>query len=63
MVHERIKKVIDLIIDLAEECANDPWEFEYHENTDLLEIVKKECSDDIKNAYSIVDKMERQSAF
>jgi len=60
--HEESKKVIDLIINLAEECANDPWVFEYSENEDLLEVIKSNYNDDIKNAYSIVDKMERQSA-
>ena len=60
--HEESKKVIDLIINLAEECANDPWEFEYHENETLLEAINSNFKDDIKNAYSIVDKMDRQSA-
>jgi len=60
--HEESKKVIDLIINLAEECANDPWEFEYHENETLLENINSNFKDDIKNAYSIVDKMDRQSA-
>ena len=60
--HEESKKVIDLIINLAEECANDPWEFEYNENEDLLKVIKSEYNNDIKNAYSIVDKMDRQSA-
>mgnify|MGYP005991401693 FL=1 len=60
--HDESKKVIDLIINLAEECANDPWEFEYHENETLLEDINSNFKDDIKNAYSIVDKMDRQSA-
>ncbi len=60
--HEESKKVIDLIINLAEECANDPWEFEYHENETLLEAINSNFKDDIKDAYSIVDKMDRQSA-
>ena len=60
--HEESKKVIDLIINLAEECANDPWEFEYHENETLLEDINSNFKDNIKNAYSIVDKMDRQSA-
>ena len=60
--HEESKKVIDLIINLAEECANDPWKFEYHENKSLLDAINSNFKDDIKNAYSIVDKMDRQSA-
>ena len=60
--HEESKKVIDLIINLAEECAKDPWEFEYHENETLQENINSNFKDDIKNDYSIVDKMDRQSA-
>ena len=60
--HEESKKIIELIINLAEECAKEPWEFEYIENTELLSIVKSECSDDIKKSYSITNKMERQDA-
>ena len=60
--HEESKKVIDLIINLAEECAKEPWEFEYIENTELLSLVKKECSEDIKTSYSITDKMKRQQS-
>ncbi|MDC1366174.1 polyribonucleotide nucleotidyltransferase [Pelagibacterales bacterium] len=60
--HKEMQPVIDMIIDLAEECAKEPWQFEYVENTDLKEIVKKECSDDIAMAYALTDKMERHSA-
>ena len=60
--HKEMQPVIDMIIDLAEECAKEPWQFEYVENTDLKEIVKKECSDDIAKAYTLTDKMERHSA-
>ena len=60
--HEAMKPVIDMIIDLAEECAKEPWEFEYIENTELKEIVKSECSDDIAKAYALTDKMERHAA-
>jgi polyribonucleotide nucleotidyltransferase len=60
--HEESKKVIDLIINLAEECAKEPWEFEYVENSDLLSLVKSECSKDIKKSYAITDKMKRQDS-
>jgi len=60
--HEESKKVIELIINLAEECAKEPWEFEYIENSDLLSLVKNQCSDDIKTSYAITDKMKRQEA-
>jgi polyribonucleotide nucleotidyltransferase len=60
--HEESKKVIELIINLAEECAKEPWEFEYVENSDLLSLVKNQCSDDIKKSYAITDKVKRQEA-
>ncbi|MDB4220109.1 polyribonucleotide nucleotidyltransferase [Pelagibacterales bacterium] len=60
--HKEMQPVIDMIIDLAEECAKEPWQFEYVENTELKEIVKKECSDDIAKAYALTDKMERHAA-
>ena len=60
--HKEMQPVIDMIIDLAEECAKEPWQFEYVENTELKEIVKKECSDGIAKAYALTDKMERHAA-
>ena len=60
--HESMQEVIKVIINLAEECAKDPWEFEYVENTDLLNSLKEEHSEDIKKSYSIVDKMERHNS-
>ena len=60
--HESMQEVIKVIINLAEECAKDPWKFEYVENTDLLSSLKEEYSEDIKKSYSIVDKMERHNS-
>ena len=60
--HESIQEVIKTIINLAEECANDPWEFEYSINDILFKEIKDTCESDIKNSYSIVDKMERHQS-
>ena len=60
--HESMQEVIKVIINLAEECAKDPWKFEYIENTDLLNSLKEEYSEDIKKSYFIVDKMERHNS-
>jgi len=60
--HESIQEVIKTIINLAEECANDPWEFEYSINDTLFKEIKDTCESDIKNSYSIVDKMERHQS-
>ena len=60
--HESMQEVIKVIINLAEECAKDPWEFEHNENVDLLNSIKEEYSEGIKKSYSIVDKMERHNS-
>jgi len=60
--HESMQEVIKIIINLAEECANDPWEFSHTINESLLDEIKKSCEDKIAKSYSIVDKMERQSS-
>ena len=60
--HESIQEVIKVIINLAEECAKDPWKFEYVENNDLLNSLREEYSEDIKISYSKVDKMERHNS-
>ena len=60
--HESMQEVIKIIINLAEECANDPWEFSHTINESLLDEIKKMCEDKIAKSYSIVDKMERQSS-
>ncbi len=60
--HESMQEVIKIIINLAEECANDPWEFSHSINESLLDEIKKTCEDKIAKSYSIVDKMERQNS-
>tara|TARA_B100000902_G_C27318533_1_gene922806 strand:- start:3382 stop:5451 length:2070 start_codon:yes stop_codon:yes gene_type:complete len=60
--HESMQEVIKIIINLAEECANDPWEFSHKINESLLDEIKKTCEDKIAKSYSIVDKMERQNS-
>ena len=60
--HKSMQEVIKLIINLAEECAKDPWEFEYNINEELMNELKNEYEDQIKNSYSIVDKIERQNS-
>ncbi len=60
--HESMQDVIKIIINLAEECANDPWDFSHTINESLLDEIKKACEDKIAKGYSIVDKMERQNA-
>lgn len=60
--HENIQPVIDLIIDLAEDCAKEPFEFEAPDYSDLYEAVKAAGEEQMRAAYAITDKQERTSA-
>lgn len=61
--HEEIKKVVNLIIDLAEQAAKEPWELVA---TDGDKAVKEEIrglvGDEIAAAYKLTDKGERSNA-
>ncbi len=61
--HDEIKKVVNLIIDLAEQAAKEPWELATSEgNSDLKEEIRGLIGDDIAAAYKITDKSERSNA-
>ena len=60
--HEQIQPVIDLIIDLAEESAKEPFDFTPPDYSDLYEAVKAAGEDEMRKAYAITDKQERVAA-
>ncbi len=60
--HEQIQPVIDLIIDLAEEAAKEPFDFQAPDYSDLYEAVKSAGEDAMRSAYAITDKQERTAA-
>ncbi|MFA8384987.1 MAG: polyribonucleotide nucleotidyltransferase [Pelagibaca sp.] len=60
--HEQIQPVIDLIIDLAEDAAKEPFDFQPPDYSILYADVKKHGEDKIRAAYAITDKQERTSA-
>ncbi len=60
--HEQIQPVIDLIIDLAEDCANDPFDFQAPDYSDLYAAVKAAGEDAMRDAFAITDKQERTAA-
>ncbi|GGB89683.1 polyribonucleotide nucleotidyltransferase [Marivita lacus] len=60
--HEQIQPVIDLIIDLAEDAAKEPFDFQPPDYSILYADVKKHGEDKIRAAYAIADKQERTSA-
>ena len=61
--HEQMQPVIDMIIALAEECAKEPWVLPAP--APELQIVHdkfmKDFGDDLRAAYKITDKLERQN--
>ena len=62
--HKAYQSVINGIIDLAEMCAKDMWDIkETPKEIKKLEAdIKAKFSKDVEKAYSITDKLERQSA-
>ena len=60
--HDSIQPVIDLIIDLAEDAAKEPFDFQPADYSDLFAAVKAEGEDKIRAAYAITDKQERTTA-
>ncbi|MEX1235795.1 MAG: polyribonucleotide nucleotidyltransferase [Roseovarius sp.] len=60
--HEQIQPVIDLIIDLAEASAKEPFDFQPADYSELYAAVKAAGEDKIRAAYAITDKQERTTA-
>ncbi|MBO6895883.1 MAG: polyribonucleotide nucleotidyltransferase [Shimia sp.] len=60
--HDSIQPVIDLIIDLAEESAKEPFDFQAPDYADLFAAVKAAGEDQMRAAFAITDKQERTAA-
>ena len=60
--HEQIQPVIDLIISLAEEAANEPFDYQPADISDIYAAVKAAGEDKLRAAYAISDKQERVDA-
>ncbi|MCR9114545.1 MAG: polyribonucleotide nucleotidyltransferase [Rhodobacteraceae bacterium] len=60
--HEQIQPVIDLIIDLAEDSAKEPFDYQPADISELFEAVKAAGEDKLREAYAIQDKQERTTA-
>ena len=60
--HAQIQPVIDLIIDLAEDCAKEPFDFQPEDYSELYATVKSAGEDKMRAAYVITDKQERTGA-
>ena len=60
--HKAIQPVIDLIIDLAEDAAKEPFDFTPADYSALSSAVKAAGEDKMRAAYAITDKQERTAA-
>jgi polyribonucleotide nucleotidyltransferase len=60
--HDEIKKVVNLIIDLAEKAAKDPWDVAVSDNSAIKDELKKLIGKDIAAAYKLTDKSARSNA-
>ncbi|WP_254655266.1 polyribonucleotide nucleotidyltransferase, partial [Roseobacter sp. GAI101] len=60
--HEQIQPVIDLIIDLAEDTAKEPFDFQPVDYSDLSAAVKAAGETEMRAAFAISDKQERTAA-
>jgi len=60
--HEQIKPVCDLIVEFAEECAKEPYDFTPPDYSDLYATVKAAGEEQMRAAFAIRDKQERTHA-
>jgi polyribonucleotide nucleotidyltransferase len=60
--HEQMQPVLDLIIDLAEDAAKEPMDFQAPDYSALLARVSELGEQKMRDAYAITDKQERTHA-
>ena len=60
--HAQFQPVIDLIIDLAEDAAKEPFHFEAPDYADLYQAIKAAGDADMRAAFALSDKQERTAA-
>jgi len=59
--HESCEPVIDMIVELAEKAAKEPWDFQSPDHSDAIKAVKKVAEKGIKAAYKLKGKEERSA--
>ena len=60
--HKSFQQVLDLIIDLGERAAKEPWDFDPPDHSAELKQIQDLVGDDLAAAYKIKEKTERQAA-
>ncbi len=58
--HQAFQPVINAIVGLAERAAKEPWEFKSENYTEQQKAIVKLVGKELKNAYKVSDKIERQ---
>jgi len=60
--HQQYQKVIDAIVELAEECANEPWSVpeDPEEKTAVHAKLREQFGGRLREAYATADKKQRQ---
>ncbi|MBK9009296.1 polyribonucleotide nucleotidyltransferase [Novosphingobium sp.] len=60
--HDECKKVVDLIVKLAEKAAKDPWDIAISDNSAIKAKLKDLIGKDVAAAYKLTDKSARSAA-
>ncbi len=60
--HDQMQPVIDLIIQLAEAVAKEPFDFEPADHSEAVQAVRASGEEEMRKAFSISDKQERHLA-
>jgi len=60
--HEQMQPVIDLIVDMAEDAAKEPFDFQPADYSDLYAAVKSAGETEMRAAFALTDKQERTAA-
>jgi len=59
--HKASQEAINFIIDFAEDCAKEPWEFQAPDYSAEVEKVRGVIENDLRDAYKLVVKQDRQN--
>jgi polyribonucleotide nucleotidyltransferase len=60
--HEQMQPVIDLIVDMAEDAAKEPFDFQPADYSDLYAAAKSAGEPEMRAAFALTDKQERTAA-
>ncbi|MEM9839418.1 MAG: polyribonucleotide nucleotidyltransferase [Pseudomonadota bacterium] len=59
--HKASREVINMIIDFAEECAKEPWDYTPPDHSDIMPAVREKAEAGLREAYQLTDKQARSN--